>query len=117
VFLLPMMITPVGVAYLFRMLSGTDKGPFKPLWQAVGWGGFSGVTQPWGARSAVIIGDVWEWTPFMFIVLLAALESQPSEPMEAALVDGASRWQIFRHLTVPHILPVSTAVVLCVIID
>jgi multiple sugar transport system permease protein len=117
VFLLPMMITPVGVAYLFRMLADTDKGPFTPFWQAIGWGGFSWVTQPWGARSAVIIGDVWEWTPFMFIVLLAALESQPAEPMEAALVDGANRWQIFRHLTLPHILPVSTAVVLIRMIE
>jgi multiple sugar transport system permease protein len=117
VFLLPMMITPVGVAYLFRMLTDTDKGPFTPLWQAVGLGGFSWVTQPWGARAAVIIGDVWQWTPFMFIVLLAALESQASEPMEAAIVDGASRWQIFRNLTWPHILPVSTAVILIRMIE
>lgn len=117
VFLLPMMITPVGVAYLFRMLTDTGKGPFMPFWQAIGWGGFSWVNEPWGARAAVIIGDVWQWTPFMFIVLLAALESQASEPMEAALVDGANRWQIFRHLTLPHILPVSTAVILIRMIE
>ena len=44
-----------------------------------------------GARSAVIIGDTWQWTPFIFIVLLAALEGVPREPIEAALVDGANR--------------------------
>lgn len=117
VFLLPMMITPVGVAYMFRMLADTSKGPFAPIWQAIGLGGTSWVNNPWGARSAVIIGDVWQWTAFMFIVLLAAVEAQPSEPVEAAQVDGASRWKIFRYLTFPGILPVSTALILIRMIE
>ena len=49
--------------------------------------------RPWLARAAVIIGDTWQWTPFVFIVLLAALESLDQEVREAAVVDGASRWQ------------------------
>ncbi len=53
----------------------------------------------------------------MFIVLLAALESQPIEYLEAAVVDGASRWQIFWTLTIPDILPVSTTLVLIRIIE
>ncbi len=117
VFLLPMMITPVGVAYMFRMLTDTSKGPFAPLWQAAGLGDFSWVTQPWGARWAVMIGDIWQWTPFMFIVLLAAVESQAHEPVEAALVDGANRRRIFWHLTLPGILPVSTALILIRMIE
>jgi len=117
VFLLPMMITPVGVAYMFRMLTDTGKGPFAPLLQVVGLGGFSWVTSPWGARWAVMIGDIWQWTPFMFIVLLAAVESQSQEPLEAALVDGANRWRIFWHITVPQILPVSTALILIRMIE
>lgn len=117
VFLLPMMITPVGVAYMFRMLTDTSKGPFAPIWQAVGLGDYSWVTQPWGARWAVMIGDIWQWTPFMFIVLLAAVESQANEPVEAALVDGASRQRIFWHLTLPGILPVSTALILIRMIE
>lgn len=117
VFLLPMMITPVGVAYMFRMLTDTTKGPFKPLWALAGLSDFSWVSNPWGARAAVIIGDVWQWTPFMFIVLLAALEALPTEPTEAALVDGASRWQIFRYLTWPGILPVTTTLVLIRMIE
>jgi len=117
VFLLPMMITPVGVAYMFRMLADTSKGPFAPVWQAVGLGETSWVNNAWGARSAVIIGDVWQWTAFMFIVLLAAVEAQPREPVEAAQVDGASRWKVFRYLTFPGILPVSTALILIRMIE
>jgi len=100
IYLIPMMITPVGVAYMFRMLADTSKGPFAPIWQGMGLGDFSWAVIPWGARSAVMIGDTWQWVPFMFIVLLAAIEGQQQEPVEAAWVDGASRWQIFRHLVV-----------------
>ena len=117
IFLLPMMITPVGVAYMFRMLTDTGKGPFKPIWIALGLTDFSWVNDPWGARMAVLIGDVWQWTPFMFIVLLAALEGQSMEQVEAALVDGANRWQIFRYITFPQILPVSTTVILIRMIE
>jgi len=117
VFLLPMMITPVGVAYLFLMLTDTTKGPAYPVWALLGLVNTSWVTNPWGARAAVMIGDAWQWTPFMFIVLLAALESQSVEPIEAAIVDGANGWQIFRHITFPAILPVSSTVILIRMIE
>jgi len=117
VFLLPMMITPVGIAYTFRMMTDTDKGPFQPIWQALGLGLYSWVNDPWGARTAVIISDIWQWTPFMYIVLLAALEGQSVELMEAALVDGANRWQVFWHITLPQILPVSTTLILIRMIE
>jgi multiple sugar transport system permease protein len=117
VFLLPMMITPVGVAYMFRMLTDTSKGPLEPLWAAFGLTDFSWVNSPWGARIAVMIGDIWQWTPFMFIVLLAALQSQDMETVEAAMVDGANRWQAFRHVTWPAILPVCMTVILIRLIE
>ncbi len=117
IFLLPMMITPVGVAYMFRMLTDTSKGPFTPIWQSLGLINFSWVNNAWGARTAILIGDIWQWTPFMFIVLVAALESQPVEPIEAATVDGANSWQIFRHITWPAILPVSMTLILIRLIE
>jgi multiple sugar transport system permease protein len=117
IFLLPMMITPVGVAYMFRMLTDTSKGPFTPIWQALGLINFSWVNNAWGARTAILIGDIWQWTPFMFIVLVAALESQAVEPVEAATVDGANSWQIFRYITWPAILPVSMTLVLIRLIE
>jgi multiple sugar transport system permease protein len=117
VFLLPMMITPVGVAYLFRMLTDTSKGPLYPLWVRFGLTDVSWVTNPWGARLAVMIGDVWQWTPFIFIVLLAAIETLPHELVEAAVVDGANRWQVFWRITFPLILPASSTVVLIRLIE
>ena len=117
IFLLPMMITPVGIAYMFRMLTDTSKGPFTPIWQALGLADFSWVNNAWGARTAILIADVWQWTPFMFIVLVAALESQPVEPIEAATVDGANSWQIFRNITWPAILPVSMTLILIRLIE
>jgi multiple sugar transport system permease protein len=117
VFLLPLTITPVGVAYMFRMLADTGKGPLQPLWAAVGLSGFSWVNDPWGARVAVMVGDIWQWTPFMFIILLAALEAQDQDTVEAGMVDGASRWQIFRHISLPAILPVCATVVLIRLIE
>ena len=64
-----------------------------------------------------MIGDAWQWIPFMFVVLLVAIESQPQDQREAALVDGASRWQVFRYVTWPAILPVSVTVVLIRVIE
>jgi len=117
VFFLPMMITPVGVAYTFRMLTDTTKGPFAPIWQWVGLGDFAWAATAWGARVAVMIGDAWQWTPFMFIVLLAAIEGQPRDQVEAAHVDGANHWQIFRFITWPAIMPVTVTLVLIRVIE
>jgi multiple sugar transport system permease protein len=117
VFLLPLAITPVGIAYMFRMLTDTQRGPFAPLWGAAGLTDFAPLGDPWGARIAVMIGDIWQWTPFMFIVLLAALESRDMDVEEAGLVDGASRRQIFRHITLPALVPVSATVILIRMIE
>ena len=117
VFLLPMMITPVGVAYLFRMLTDTDKGPLYPIWAHFGLVDVSWVTNPWGARLAVMVGDIWQWTPFIFIVLLAAIETLPHELVEAAVVDGATRWQVFWRITFPLILPATSTIVLIRLIE
>ncbi|MBC7872171.1 MAG: sugar ABC transporter permease [Chitinophagaceae bacterium] len=116
-FLLPMMITPVGIGFLFRMMTDTGKGPFKPIWVAIGLGDFSWIESAWSARIAVIIGDIWQWTPFTFIILLAALEGIQREMVEAALVDGTNRRQLFRFIMLPQIIPVSLTVVLIRIIE
>lgn len=117
VFLLPMMMTPVGIGFLFRMLTDTLIGPIAPLWEAAGLYNFSWSNNPTTARLAVIIGDTWQWTPFVFIILLAALEGLPPETVEAALVDGANRVQMFRYILLPQIIPVSTTVILVRIIE
>jgi multiple sugar transport system permease protein len=117
IFLLPMMITPVGIGFLFQMMTDGLKGPFSPLLLAMGLGNFSMLGQPDTARLAVLIGDTWQWTPFIFIILLAALEGVSRETIEASLVDGANRLQLFRFIIFPEIIPVSTTVILIRMIE
>jgi multiple sugar transport system permease protein len=117
VFFIPLMVTPVGVAYMFRMLADMQKGPFAPLSRALGFGDWSWATQAWSARLMVLIGDTWQWTPFMFIVLLAAIENQPRDQLEAARMDGASSLQVFRDITWPAIAPIAATVVLVRLIE
>ena len=117
VFFIPLMVTPVGVAYMFRMLADMQKGPFAPLSAAFGLTAWSWATQAWSARLMVLIGDTWQWTPFMFIVLLAAIENQPRDQLEAARLDGASGWQVFRDITWPSIAPIAATVVLIRLIE
>ena len=117
VFFIPLMVTPVGVAYMFRMLADMQKGPFAPLSAALGLTAWSWATQAWSARLMVLIGDTWQWTPFMFIVLLAAIENQPRDQLEAARLDGASGWQVFRDITWPSIAPIAATVVLIRLIE
>jgi multiple sugar transport system permease protein len=64
------------------------------------------------ALAAVIAVDVWQWTPFVFLVLLAGLQAIPQEPYEAARVDGSSSWQTFRHVTLPLLKPAILIVLL-----
>jgi multiple sugar transport system permease protein len=111
-FLLPMMLTPAAVAYGGRMLFNEGVGPINDIIKLLG-----GPQIPWFsnrllALPSLMLLDAWEWTPFVMIVLLAGLQSLPPEVFEAARVDGADDWQIFRHITFPMLVPVSITVVL-----
>lgn len=112
IFFLPLMVTPVGIAYAFRMLADMAKGPFEPLWSALNLGTFSWATDAWTSRWIVLSGETWQWVPFVFIILLAALESQSRDQVEAAKLDGANGWQVFRDITWPGIAPVAATVIL-----
>lgn len=116
-FFIPLMVTPVGIAYTFRMLADMQKGPFAPLVRAFGISEWSWATEAWSARLMVLVGDTWQWTPFMFIVLLAAIENQPRDQVEAARLDGATGFQIFRDITWPAIAPIAATVVLIRLIE
>src|ERR1700761_5534907 len=117
VFFIPLMVTPVGVAYMFRMLADMQKGPFAPLSATFGLGAWSWADQAWSARAVVMVGDAWQRIAFIFIVMPAALESQSREQMEAASLDGAGFWQIFRDVTWPEIAPVAATVTLIRMIE
>ena len=117
VFFLPLMVTPIGIGFTFRMLADTGKGPFAPIWQWAGLGDFAWAVNPWTARFFIIVGDSWQWIPFIFVVLLAALENVSRDLVEAGHVDGAGGWQIFREITWPQIAPVAATVMLIRVIE
>ncbi len=104
VLLTPMFITPIAVGLMFRYLLNLQLGVIPYLLGKIGlsvdWFG------PGMALFSIILIDVWQWTPFMLLLLLAGLESLPVAPFEAARVDGASAWLTFRRITLPLMRPV-----------
>lgn len=116
-FFIPLMVTPVGIAYMFRMLADMQLGPLAPLAKAFEWSALTWAQDAWSARVVVLLGDTWQWTPFIFIVMLAAIEGQPRDQLEAAQLDGAGGWRIFRDITWPSIAPSAAAVVLIRLIE
>jgi multiple sugar transport system permease protein len=99
--LLPMVMTPVIVALTWRMLYGPTYGFFDYLLSRLGLGQPDWLDNSRLALASVITVDAWQWTPFMFLMLTAGLHSLPTEPFEAARVDGAGRIATFRHITLP----------------
>lgn len=112
VFLIPMMLTPVAVGYLGKMLYNQTMGPFNDILNKIGIPSIPFITNPNLAIFSLILIDTWQWTSFIFIILLAGLQSLPKEPFEAAIVDGASPWHIFKNVTFPLMLPISFTAIL-----
>jgi multiple sugar transport system permease protein len=101
--LTPMFVTPIAVGLMFRFLLNEQLGAIPAILDNVGLDiDFFG---PSLALPTIIAIDVWQWTPFMVLLLLAGLESLPRQPFEAARVDGASAWMTFRRVTLPLLKP------------
>jgi len=105
--LLPMMLPPIVVAVVWRLMLNSDFGALNGTLKAFGLHteSLTWTASPKLALVSVIVADVWQWTPFMFLILLAGLQAIPQEPYEAALIDGAGRWQTFLHVTLPLLKP------------
>ncbi|MCV7226859.1 carbohydrate ABC transporter permease [Mycolicibacterium komossense] len=106
----PMFITPIAVGLIFRFLLNDQIGAIPALLHAVGADyDFFG---PGRALLTLAFIDVWQWTPFMVLLILAGLESMPKQPLEAARVDGASPLYQLRRVMIPMLAPVLTVAVL-----
>ena len=107
VFLVPMLFMPSAVAFLFK-LAVLDGRVFSDLLQRVGLieGNLAVTSSVWGSRALLIAADVWQWTPFLFIIFVAALQGQDQEVEEAARLDGARWGQIFWNVSLPMMRPV-----------
>jgi multiple sugar transport system permease protein len=115
--ILPMTIAPVVVGVIWRLLYASDIGVIDPLFQFLGFGALNVLAHPTSAFFGLIVVDVWEWTPLLFLIILAGLHSLPQDPIEAARVDGASGIQTFFHHTLPLLWPVLLVAVVLRTID
>jgi multiple sugar transport system permease protein len=102
ILIVPMIVTPIVVGIVFRLIYASDVGLLTTLRQDIFGGGQVFILDKgWSAFLGLVALDVWEWTPLMFLILLAGLQSLPVEPFEAARVDGAGDWRIFVDQTLP----------------
>jgi len=115
-FLIPMMTTPVIMTVIWRTFFHESLGPVNDLLSVFGvapkW-----LTDPALAKITVIIVEVWQWTPFMFLLLLAGLLSLPKEPFLAAAIDGAGPIRKFVYVTFPLMAPISIGAIIIRLIE
>lgn len=116
-FAIPMMLAPVAIGFMWRMLYDQSNGPIDALFRGLHLGSPAWLSDSHLAVVSVVIMDVWEWTPLVFLLLLAGLQSVPAEVIEAARVDGASGWQVVTKIIFPMLLPVTVTAVFLRMID
>ncbi|MEX0853377.1 MAG: sugar ABC transporter permease [Bauldia sp.] len=106
ILMIPMMLPPIAVAITWKLIYEPQFGVLNEIMFRLGlplqaWAGDANL-----AMFSIIVADVWQWTPFVFLLMLAGLASLPQEPYEAAEIDGASAWRQFWDLTLPFLKPV-----------
>lgn len=117
ILLIPMMLPPIAVAITWKLIFQPNFGVLNDILVRIGLEPLLWYASFDMAMITIILVDVWEWTPFIFLMLLAGLSSLPAEPYEAADLDGASAWQKFRDLTWPFLRPVVVITVLLRMMD
>jgi multiple sugar transport system permease protein len=115
--ILPMTIAPVVVGVIWRLIYASDIGVVNPLFSLVGLTEPDVLAHGTSAFLGLVTVDVWEWTPLVFLILLAGLQGLPQEVLEAARVDGAGRVQLFLHHTLPLLRPVLLVAIVLRTID
>lgn len=117
-FLMPLMVSPVVVSFVVgRMLFQEDIGPINSFLRYLGFEGVSWLTNPYWAMFTIMVIDVWQWSSFMILMLMAGLQGVPYDLREASSIDGASFWQTFFRITLPLVMPIAATALLIRIID
>jgi len=117
IFILPMMIAPIVVGLMWRYMYHPSVGIFNRTLKDWGFEPVPWLSESGWALASIIIADIWQWTPFIFILALAALQSLPRSALEAARIDGASGWQQVIHIKLPLMMPVLIVTGLLRLID
>jgi len=105
IFILPMMATPVAIALIWTMMFHPQLGVLNYLLSLVGIPAQHWVFDPKTVIPSLVMVETWHWTPLVMLIVLGGLAALPEEPFESARIDGATRWQTFRYLTLPMIAP------------
>ena len=105
IFVLPMMATPVAIALVWTMMFHPQLGVLNYLLTSVGLPPSEWVYNPNTVIPTLVMVETWQWTPLVMLIVLGGLASLPTDPYEAAVLDGASLWQVFRHVTLPLVWP------------
>lgn len=106
VFIFPMLLPPIAIGVMWLMIYNFNYGVLN---QVLSWFGISGppwLAHPQLAFPAIIVTDIWHWTSFVFLIVLAGVETLPHELSESARIDGAKEKQIVRHILLPLLKPI-----------
>jgi len=109
IYIFPFAATPVAVALIWRIMLNPEIGVLNYLLRSIGLPGSLWVSGEQMVIPALVLVDVWKWTPMITLIVLAGLKSLPPDPYEAARIDGANALQIFWYITLPMIRPVLIA--------
>jgi len=104
--IIPLFASPVAMAFIFIVIFNEQYGPVNYFLSLLGIGPIRWLSTTMGAFSAMVLIDIWQWTPFIFIILLSGLQSLSREPIEAAAIDGASRFQSLIYVIFPMLRPI-----------
>lgn len=115
--ILPFFASPIALSYLGITIFYEEGGPLNNILSLIGIGKIPWISNPAYAFLSVSLLDIWQWTAFLYIIFLAGLESLPRDIYEAAMVDGASGWRLFKSITLPLLLPIITTGVIFKIIE
>lgn len=116
-FLLPMLVAPVAVALVARQILNPTMGPLNQITTFFGFSNLPFLTETKWALGSLITVEIWQWTPFVVLLLLAGLQSLPEDVYEAAELENASPWKQFWSITFPMMLPISAAVIFIRIVE
>jgi multiple sugar transport system permease protein len=103
--MIPIVIPQIAVGVVFRLVYASDYGVVNAALGLQGHDQILWLSQPALAMISVASVDIWQWTPFVYLIMFAGFQTVPSESVEAAQVDGASSWTQFRHIELPYLRP------------
>jgi multiple sugar transport system permease protein len=116
-FSIPMMLAPVAIGFMFRMIYDETYGPVDSILKGLHLPSVPWLSQAHEAVAAVIIMDIWEWTPLMFLLLLAGLQALPEDALEAAQLDGATGFRVVSSIIFPILAPISMMAIFLRMVD